>query len=114
MRTTWTRWTSRCPAGRPRGSGCSPWIWSPGGPPPSLSVVKLVASERRAKPAVTDFVKLIIYTAFFCVLFTFYGLPIHIMRDWFMTTRSFLKRLSALIRYRQALKDMDQYPDATA
>ncbi|KAK3939596.1 ERAD-associated E3 ubiquitin-protein ligase HRD1 [Diplogelasinospora grovesii] len=62
---------------------------------------------------IADFVKLGIYTAFFCVLFTFYGLPIHIMRDWFMTTRSFLKRLSALLRYRQALKDMDQYPDAT-
>ncbi|KAM7208816.1 ERAD-associated E3 ubiquitin-protein ligase HRD1 [Naviculisporaceae sp. PSN 640] len=60
-----------------------------------------------------DFMKLGLYTAFFCVLFTFYGLPIHIIRDWFMTTRSFLKRLSALIRYRQALKDMDQYPDAT-
>ncbi|KAK1760917.1 ERAD-associated E3 ubiquitin-protein ligase HRD1 [Echria macrotheca] len=62
---------------------------------------------------VADFIKLGIYTAFFCVLFTFYGLPIHIIRDWFMTTRSFLKRLSALIRYRQALKDMDQYADAT-
>ncbi|KAK3685679.1 hypothetical protein B0T22DRAFT_466279 [Podospora appendiculata] len=62
---------------------------------------------------VADFVKLCLYTAFFCVLFTFYGLPIHIIRDWFMTTRSFLKRLNALIRYRQALKDMDQYPDAT-
>jgi len=31
-----------------------------------------------------------------------------------MTTRSFLKRLNALVRYRQALKDMDQYPDASA
>lgn len=31
-----------------------------------------------------------------------------------MTTRSCLKRLNALIRYRQALKDMDQYPDATS
>ncbi|KAK5656171.1 hypothetical protein OQA88_4931 [Cercophora sp. LCS_1] len=62
---------------------------------------------------VADFVKLGIYTAFFCVLFTFYGLPIHIIRDWFMTTRSFLKRLTALIRYRQALKDMNQYADAT-
>lgn len=60
-----------------------------------------------------DFVKLGIYTAFFCVLMMFYGLPIHIMRDWFMTTRSFLKRLHALVRYRQALKHMDQYPDAT-
>lgn len=61
----------------------------------------------------TDFLKLSLYTAFFCVLFTFYGLPIHIIRDLFMTTRSFVKRLTALLRYRQALKDMDQYPDAT-
>ncbi|KAK4044848.1 hypothetical protein C8A01DRAFT_42458 [Parachaetomium inaequale] len=61
-----------------------------------------------------DFIKFGIYTTFFCVLMSFYGLPIHIMRDWFMTTRSFLKRLHALIRYRQALKHMDQYPDATA
>ncbi|GAB1314875.1 E3 ubiquitin-protein ligase hrd1 [Madurella fahalii] len=60
-----------------------------------------------------DFVKLGIYTTFFCVLMMFYGLPIHIMRDWFMTTRSFLKRLHALVRYRQALRHMDQYPDAT-
>ncbi|KAK4127454.1 hypothetical protein N657DRAFT_661576 [Parathielavia appendiculata] len=61
-----------------------------------------------------DFIKLGIYTAFFFVLLTFYGLPIHIMRDWFITTRSFIKRLHALIRYRQALKHMEQYPDATA
>ncbi|KAK3297070.1 uncharacterized protein B0H64DRAFT_117327 [Chaetomium fimeti] len=63
---------------------------------------------------VADFIKFGIYTAFFCVLMSFYGLPIHIMRDWFMTTRSFLKRLNALFRYRQALKHMEQYPDATA
>ncbi|KAK1833368.1 ERAD-associated E3 ubiquitin-protein ligase HRD1 [Podospora conica] len=63
---------------------------------------------------VIDVIKFCIYTAFFCILFTFFGLPIHIIRDWFMTTRSCLKRLNALIRYRQALKDMDQYPDATA
>lgn len=43
----------------------------------------------------------------------FYGLPIHIMRDLFMTTRSFVKRLGALLRYRQALRDMNKYPDAT-
>lgn len=36
------------------------------------------------------------------------------MRDVFMTTRSFVKRLHALLRYRQALRDMNKYPDATA
>lgn len=35
------------------------------------------------------------------------------MRDLFMTARSFVSRLSALIRYRKALQDMSKYPDAT-
>ncbi|KUI71737.1 ERAD-associated E3 ubiquitin-protein ligase HRD1 [Cytospora mali] len=61
-----------------------------------------------------DLLKLSVYTAFFCVLLVFYGLPIHIMRDLFMTTRSFVKRLTALLRYKQALRDMNRYADATA
>ncbi|KAK4179099.1 putative ubiquitin-protein ligase synoviolin precursor [Triangularia setosa] len=60
-----------------------------------------------------DFIKLTLYTVFFCALVIFFNFPIHIIRDWFMTARSFLKRLRALLRYRQALKHMDQYPDAT-
>lgn len=44
----------------------------------------------------------------------FYGLPIHIMRDLFITARSFLKRLTAFLRYRRATRDMNQkYEDAT-
>jgi E3 ubiquitin-protein ligase synoviolin len=44
----------------------------------------------------------------------FYGLPIHIMRDLFLTARSFIKRLTAFLRYRKATQDMNQrYPDAT-
>ncbi|KAI0805548.1 hypothetical protein GGR55DRAFT_654096 [Xylaria sp. FL0064] len=61
----------------------------------------------------TDFVKLVIYSVFFAILLMFYGLPIHIMRDLFMTARSFVKRLGALMRYRKALQDMNKYPDAT-
>ncbi|KAL5354816.1 E3 ubiquitin-protein ligase hrd1 [Pseudogymnoascus australis] len=62
----------------------------------------------------TDFVKLGIYTAFFFILLTFYGLPIHIMRDLFLTARSFIKRLNAFLKYRNATRDMNQrYPDAT-
>lgn len=60
-----------------------------------------------------DFVKLGVYVGFFAVLMMFYGLPIHIMRDLFLTTRSFLKRLNALVKYRKALADMNKYPDAT-
>ena len=62
-----------------------------------------------------DFVKLAIYMTFFFILLTFYGLPIHIMRDLFVTARSFLKRLTAFLRYRQATQDMNaRYEDASA
>ncbi|CAK7202534.1 E3 ubiquitin-protein ligase hrd1 [Sporothrix eucalyptigena] len=61
----------------------------------------------------TDFTKLCIYAVFFCVLLRFYGLPLHIIRDLFMTIRSFIKRLGALMKYRQAIKDMNRYADAS-
>lgn len=60
-----------------------------------------------------DFVKLGIYSAFFGILIMFYGLPIHIMRDLFVTIRSFISRLGAFMKYRKALQHMDRYPDAT-
>lgn len=58
-------------------------------------------------------IKLGIYVAFFFMLLMFYGLPIHIIRDLFMTSRDFLKRLTALLRYRRAIQEMNRYPDAT-
>ena len=63
----------------------------------------------------TDFFKLVIYLAFFFILLVFYGLPIHILRDVFLTMRSFLKRISDFMKYRTATRDMNAlYPDATA
>ncbi|KAI9707411.1 MAG: E3 ubiquitin-protein ligase hrd1 [Candelina mexicana] len=63
----------------------------------------------------TDFLKLFVYISFFSILLTFYGLPIHIMRDLFITTRSFIKRISDFLRYRNATRDMNaRYPDASA
>ena len=52
--------------------------------------------------------------AFFCVLCMFYGMPIHIIRDVALTIRSFHKRITDFLRYRQATRDMNtRYPDAT-
>ncbi|KAH8793930.1 hypothetical protein BGZ57DRAFT_390787 [Hyaloscypha finlandica] len=63
---------------------------------------------------ITDFVKLGIYVTFFVILLMFYGLPIHIMRDLFLTARSFTKRLTAFMKYRRATRDMNKlYEDAT-
>ncbi|RMZ85159.1 hypothetical protein DV738_g201, partial [Chaetothyriales sp. CBS 135597] len=62
----------------------------------------------------TDFFKLVIYLSFFLILLIFYGLPLHIMRDVFLTTRSFFKRISDFIKYRTATRDMNErFPDAT-
>lgn len=64
---------------------------------------------------VTDFLKLITYLTFFVLVLAFYGLPLNIVRDVFLTARSFLGRLRDLVRYREATRNMDErYPDATA
>jgi E3 ubiquitin-protein ligase synoviolin len=64
---------------------------------------------------ITDFCKLVVYLAFFAILFTFYGLPIHILRDVLVTIRSFVRRIMDFMRYRNATRDMhERYPDATA
>lgn len=63
---------------------------------------------------VTDFFKLVVYLTFFAILFTFYGLPIHILRDVVVTIRSFGRRIVDFVRYRNATRDMNErYPDAT-
>ncbi|EED16112.1 RING finger protein [Talaromyces stipitatus ATCC 10500] len=64
---------------------------------------------------ITDFCKLVVYLTFFAILFTFYGLPIHILRDVVVTIRSFGRRLVDFMKYRTATRDMNErYPDATA
>ena len=62
----------------------------------------------------SDFLKLATYMTFFMIILTFYGLPLNIIRDVFVTARSFITRLRALVRYHNATRDMDRrYPDAT-
>ncbi|KAF9245005.1 hypothetical protein BU15DRAFT_85815 [Melanogaster broomeanus] len=63
---------------------------------------------------VTDFLKLATYLLFFLLIVALYGLPLNIIRDVYLTGRSFITRLRALIRYRAATRNMDErYPDAT-
>lgn len=66
-------------------------------------------------PEMSDFLKLATYLIFFSIIITFYGLPLNIIRDVYITARSFVTRLRALHRYQTATKNMDQrYPNATA
>ena len=62
----------------------------------------------------TDFIKLVIYVVFLTVSITFNGLPMHIMRDVYLTFASFMKRVNDYMQYRRATSDMNtRYPDAT-
>ena len=61
-----------------------------------------------------DFLKLTTYLVFFTLIITFYGLPLNIVRDVYVTARSFVTRLRALQRYTRATRNMEtRYPDAT-
>ena len=63
---------------------------------------------------VADFIKLVTYLMFFLVILVSYGLPLHIIRDVYMTMRSFVQKCKDLIQYRKATKNMNErYPDAS-
>lgn len=63
----------------------------------------------------SDFFKLLTYLTFFCLILTFYGLPLNILRDVYITFRSFVVKCRDLGRYRQATRNMDSlYPNVSA
>ncbi|KAI8903683.1 hypothetical protein DFJ77DRAFT_281081 [Powellomyces hirtus] len=62
-----------------------------------------------------DLEKLITYFCFFGIVVYYYSLPLHIVRDLYMTLRSFVGRCRDLVQYRRATANMNErYPDATA
>ncbi|KAI9268763.1 hypothetical protein BY458DRAFT_436799 [Sporodiniella umbellata] len=64
---------------------------------------------------VTDFVKLVIYMIFFVYICINFQIPLHIVRDIYITFRSFVQKCTDLYRYRRATRNMNElYPDATS
>jgi E3 ubiquitin-protein ligase synoviolin len=55
------------------------------------------------------------YVGFFCIVFVYYGLPIHIVRDVYMAFISFFMRLTSFVRYMKLTRNLDaRLEDATA
>ncbi|KAG1180510.1 hypothetical protein G6F70_007043 [Rhizopus microsporus] len=64
---------------------------------------------------ITDFFKLITYSLFFIYICLNYQLPLHIIRDVYVTFKSFIQKCTDLYRYRRATRNMNElYPNATA
>lgn len=62
-----------------------------------------------------DLLHLMVYAAFFSVVFSHYGVPLYLVRDLWFTFRNFTNRLRDFLRYRRITANMDQrFPDATA
>lgn len=63
----------------------------------------------------TDLFHMLVYVSFFGLICTYYGLPLHILRDLYLTVRSFRSRVTDFMRYRAIMRNMqERFPDATA
>ena len=63
---------------------------------------------------VTDLLQLFVYFVFFLIIFAYYGMPVHLVRDLYMTFRNFRKRVEEFIRYRRVTANLDdRFPDST-
>jgi E3 ubiquitin-protein ligase synoviolin len=61
-----------------------------------------------------DVIRLFTYLIFFFVVFVYYGLPIHLIRDLYMAFATLRRRITQFIRYRQITSNMNErFPDAT-
>ena len=64
---------------------------------------------------IKDLLHLVTYFGFFGVVFAYYGLPLHIVRELYGTFRSFRTRVNDFVRYRRVTRSVQQcFPDATA
>jgi E3 ubiquitin-protein ligase synoviolin len=63
---------------------------------------------------VREFFVLVCYVIFFAVIVHRYGLPLHLIRDLYVTFRSFIQHCRDLIHYKKATRNMNErYPNAT-
>lgn len=62
-----------------------------------------------------DALRFVTYVFFFCLVFVYYGLPIHIIREVWMAFYGFQRRLVSFIRYLKLTQNLDErFDSATA
>ena len=63
----------------------------------------------------TDLLHLFVYLVFFLIIFAYYGLPVHLVRDLYVTIRNFRRRVEEFIRYRRVTANLNErFPDGSA
>ena len=63
---------------------------------------------------VCDALKFVVYVFFFSLVFVYYGLPLHIVREVWVAFYNFQKKLTSFIKYIQLTRNLEQrFDDAT-
>ncbi|TMW55545.1 hypothetical protein Poli38472_010427 [Pythium oligandrum] len=63
---------------------------------------------------VSEILKLISYLVFFLLIFTYYGMPLHIVRDLWMSIKSLQRRIASYFRYRKITANLNErFPNPT-
>ncbi|CAG9460179.1 unnamed protein product [Pedinophyceae sp. YPF-701] len=63
---------------------------------------------------ISELINLVLYAAFFVIVFASYGLPVHLVRALYISFLSFQRRLKRFMSYRQLTAAMDsRFADAT-
>ena len=67
-----------------------------------LTQVRLVWRERKgfSNSLSSLMLQLFLYLVFFAIVLSYYGMPLHIVRELYNTFASFQKRISDFVRYR--------------
>lgn len=63
---------------------------------------------------VSDLFQLFVYMIFFLIVCAYYGLPLHIIRDLYLTYTNFRRRITQYLHYRRLSRVLDKYPDVSA
>ncbi|RLN20356.1 hypothetical protein BBJ28_00013697 [Nothophytophthora sp. Chile5] len=63
---------------------------------------------------VSEIVKLLVYLVFFLLIFTYYGMPLHIVRDLWVSIKNLQRRVASYFRYRKITANLNErFPNPT-
>ncbi|KAE8974813.1 hypothetical protein PF005_g25879 [Phytophthora fragariae] len=63
---------------------------------------------------VSEVTKLVVYLVFFMLIFTYYGMPLHIVRDLWISIKNLQRRIASYFRYRKITAHLNErFPNPT-
>ncbi|CAI5708405.1 unnamed protein product [Peronospora destructor] len=63
---------------------------------------------------VSEVAKLVVYLIFFMLIFTYYGMPLHIVRDLWVSIKNLQRRIASYFRYRKITANLNErFPNPT-